>query len=307
MLETDEIDQIISELKSKIEKRSEKVIYKKYRTFLIEFDMKTRNYEKLDLILKRLKKQKIIPCSKEDGELIELKHSWDLTEISIEKLEEFAKIMDKSIDTDELKKLDFIERLPVGLYSFSLLKSSDKEEETQKNCEILVYDNIKKAYSDFIRELPEFFKINKLKDKEILNENELVQLCKIIEYEYFYGCEKLPGYRIEDIKDVLRYYALYENLPQFIEFKEREKFDITNIADKIYKKDLGERARKEYLMDFNKKRKCNKRLPNMKTKLNKKISAFICVHLRLKYLDFSTTGTPQFWGKITLATRPLCI
>ncbi|MCZ7399671.1 MAG: DEAD/DEAH box helicase family protein [Candidatus Methanoperedens sp.] len=170
--------------------------------------------------------------------------------ISIEKLEEFAKIMDKSIDTDDLKKLDFIERLPVGLYSFSLLKSSDKEEENQKNCEILVYDNIKKAYSDFINELPEFFKINNLKDKEILNENELVQLCKIIEDEYFYGCEKLPGYRIEDIKDVLRYYALYENLPQFIEFKDREKFDITNIADNIYKKDLGERARKEYLMEL---------------------------------------------------------
>ncbi len=170
--------------------------------------------------------------------------------ISIEKLEEFAKIMDKSIDTDELKKLDFIERLPVGLYSFSLLKSSDKEEETQKNCEILVYDNIKKAYSDFINELPEFFKINNLKDKEIISENELVQLCKIIEDEYFYGCEKLPGYRIEDIKDVLQYYTLYENIPQFIEFKDREKFDITNIADEIYKKDLGERARKEYLMEL---------------------------------------------------------
>lgn len=170
--------------------------------------------------------------------------------ISIEKLEEFAKIMDKSIDTDELKKLDFIERLPVGLFSFSLLKSSDKEEETQKNCEILVYDNIKTTYSDFINELPEFFKINNLQDKEILSENELVQLCKIIEDEYFYGCEKLPGYRIEDIKDVLRYYALYENIPQFIEFKDREKFDITNIADEIYKKDLGERARKEYLMEL---------------------------------------------------------
>ncbi|PWB50651.1 MAG: hypothetical protein C3F06_11295 [Candidatus Methanoperedenaceae archaeon] len=170
--------------------------------------------------------------------------------ISIEKLEEFAKIMDKSIDTDELKKLDFIERLPVGLYSFSLLKSSDKEEETQKNCEILVYDNIKNAYSDFIKELPEFFKINNLKDKEILSENELAQLCKIIEDEYFYGFEKLPGYRIEDIKDVLRYYALYENIPQFIEFRDREKFNITNIADEIYGRDLGERAKKEYLMNL---------------------------------------------------------
>lgn len=170
--------------------------------------------------------------------------------ISIEKLEEFARIMDKSIDTDELKNLDFIERLPVGLYSFSLLKSSDNEEETQKNCEILVYDNIRKAYSDFINELPEFFKINNLKDKEILTENELVHLCKIIEDEYFYGCEKLPGYRIEDIKDALRYYALYENLPQFIEFKDREKFDITNIADEIYKKELSERAKKEYLMEL---------------------------------------------------------
>lgn len=115
MLETDEIDQIISGLKSKIENRSEKVIYKKYRTFLKEFDMKNRNFEKLDLILKRLKKQKIIPCSKEDGELIELKHSWDLTEIPLDETIYFKlkdsnnqneRILEQIIDDPEADQLN---------------------------------------------------------------------------------------------------------------------------------------------------------------------------------------------------------
>lgn len=101
MMEKDEIDQIISELKSKIENRQEKVIYKKYRTFLKEFDMKNRNFEKLDLISKRLKKQKIIPCSKEDGELIELKHSWDLTEIPLDETIYF-KIKDSNNQNDDI-------------------------------------------------------------------------------------------------------------------------------------------------------------------------------------------------------------
>lgn len=65
--------------------------------------------------------------------------------ISIEKIEEFANMMDKSIDTSELENLEFIERIPVGLYSFSILKPSENDEETEKNCEVLIYDNIKQA------------------------------------------------------------------------------------------------------------------------------------------------------------------
>lgn len=170
--------------------------------------------------------------------------------ISIQKIEEFAMIMDKSIDTSELQKLDFVERIPIGIYSFQILKSSGNEDDMEKNCEILVFDNIKQAYFNFINELPDFFDINNLNDKEILGENELAELSKNVEEEYFYGFEKLPGYRVEDIKDVLRYYAMHENLPELIEYKDREKFDTQSIANDICKKHLDDTAKKEYFMNL---------------------------------------------------------
>ncbi|MBU4220642.1 MAG: DEAD/DEAH box helicase family protein [Euryarchaeota archaeon] len=170
--------------------------------------------------------------------------------ISIEKIEEFAIMMDKSIDTSELENLEFIERIPVGLYLFSILKPSENDEETEKSCEVLIYDNIKQAYIDFINDLSEFFNINNLNEKEVIEENELVELCKIVEDKYFYWCEKLPGYRTEDIKDVLRYYALKEELPRFFEFKDRDKFDVTKIANEIIDQGLSEKDKKEKLSDI---------------------------------------------------------
>lgn len=167
--------------------------------------------------------------------------------VSIEKIEEFAKLMDKSIDTKELENLDFIQRIPVGLYSFSILKSSQNQEEIEQNCEILVYDNIKHSYVDFVQDLPEFFRINGVLEKEMFSETELKELSQKVEIEYFYGCEKLPAYRIDDIKDILRYYALYETLPRFIEFKERDNFDVTRIAREIYEKPFGGDEERNYL------------------------------------------------------------
>ncbi len=41
--------------------------------------------------------------------------------ISIEKIEEFARMMDDSIDTTDLEKLNFLRRVPVGIYRFSIL------------------------------------------------------------------------------------------------------------------------------------------------------------------------------------------
>lgn len=166
--------------------------------------------------------------------------------ISIEKIEEFADIMDKTIDTSELEKFDFIERVPIGLYSFKILKS-EKNGEVEKNCEILVYDNLKQAYFDFINELDYFFSINNLNDIEELDEHKLRELSKKVEDEYFYGYDKFIGYRIADIEDVLRYYSLYENMPEFIKFEDRYKFDIGKIAKEIINRDFGEKSKDEYL------------------------------------------------------------
>ena len=166
--------------------------------------------------------------------------------VSIEKIEEFAKIMDRTIDTKDLEDLEFIKRIPVGIYSFSILKPCSNED-IEKNCEILVYDNIKEAYEDFIISMSYFFTENNLLEKDSFTEKELETLCNKVDEEFFHGCEKLPGYLREDIKDLIIYYAQKQEIPQLIELKDREKYDITKIANEIYEKDFGEKRKKEYL------------------------------------------------------------
>ena len=166
--------------------------------------------------------------------------------ISIKNLEDFAILTDKYLNREryeQLQKLEFIERIPVGIYHFSILNSiKDNNEivENEKNVEVLVYDNLMKSYQDFMSNLPNFFKINKLDNKDNLTEIELDQLCPKIEEEYFSNCPNCPGYLPQDIKDILQYYAQYEAIPQFIELKNREKFDLTKVADEIISKDLAE-------------------------------------------------------------------
>ena len=150
--------------------------------------------------------------------------------------------MDKSIDTDELESLEFIERIPVGLYSFSILESVDGEER-ERNCEILVYDNIKQDYIDFINSLSDFFEENNISDKDTLNDKELTKFSKEIEDKFFYGSERYPGYVPDDIKDILLFYAKKEVQPDFIELKDREKFDLTKLGQEI--KDLNLRFDEE--------------------------------------------------------------
>ena len=163
--------------------------------------------------------------------------------VSIEKIEEFASIMDKTVDTKELESMEFIERVPIGLYSFSILKSNNGEE-LEKNCEILVYNNIYQAYEDFINSLSDFFKENNITDKEMLNEEELTNLSEKIEEIFFHGCEKYPGYIPEDIKDILFLYAQKGERPELIKLTDREKFDLTIIAKEIYDNDMGEKQKR---------------------------------------------------------------
>ena len=171
--------------------------------------------------------------------------------VSISKIEEFASLTNKLIDSTELQKLNFIERIPLGIYHFSILNQIDDDEEREKNCEVLIYDNIRQSYIDFINALPDFFKKHKLTDKDNLSESELISLTEMIDDEFFFGCIKYPGYREEDIKDILQYYAQTESEPKYIELKDRDKYDLTQVANDILignfeEKNLGRQGEEIY-------------------------------------------------------------
>jgi superfamily II DNA or RNA helicase len=169
--------------------------------------------------------------------------------VSISKIEEFAILTNKIIDKatkDELEKLSFIERIPLGIYHFSILNQNGDEEEREKNCEVLIYDNIKQSYDDFINALPYFFKSHNLTNRDKLYETELSSLAEKIDAEFFFGCVKHPGYSQQDIKDILQYFAQNEIEPKYIELKDREKYDLTKVSNEILTKNLGRKDEEDF-------------------------------------------------------------
>jgi superfamily II DNA or RNA helicase/stress response protein SCP2 len=168
--------------------------------------------------------------------------------IAINKIEEFAILTNKTIDPEkrkEIENLSFIERFPIGVYQFKFLEKSVAEgDEAERNCEVLVYDNLVQSYTDFLNTLPSLFEQNNLTETGILEQDEIEELAEQIEEEFFKGTLKYPAYYPQDIKNILQYYAIQGELPPYIELKDREKYDIDKIASEIIDKDLGEKSQK---------------------------------------------------------------
>ena len=169
--------------------------------------------------------------------------------VSISKIEEFAILTNENlgrVKKEELEKLSFIERIPLGIYHFSILNHSEEGGEVEKNCEILVYSNIEQSYIDFVNALEDFFKEHNLTERDNLTESELIKFSEIIDTEFFFGCVKYPGYNIQDIKDILQYFAQKGIMPKYIELKDREKYDISIISSEIISKKFDRIQEEDY-------------------------------------------------------------
>lgn len=171
-----------------------------------------------------------------------------MTQISIAKIEEFAKIIDNTVDTRELEAVDFIKRIPLGMYAFSFLDTGFQGEETmERNHQILVYDSTKDNYEEMIEALPALFEEYKIQD-EILDENMLEKLCEACRETYFIE-KMLPSYDERDIRNILKYFAQKECAPNFIKFEDldRCKLDISIIAQKIHDLDMKRSEEKTFI------------------------------------------------------------
>ncbi|KAF5279298.1 hypothetical protein FQR65_LT15428 [Abscondita terminalis] len=111
--------------------------------------------------------------------------------VAINKIEEFAILTNKIIDPEkreELEKLNFIERFPLGIYQFRFLEQHNDDEPIERNCEILVYDNILQSYTDFVNALQFFFRRvqNSLTENLFWDEeDELEDFAKQLKEEFF--------------------------------------------------------------------------------------------------------------------------
>ena len=173
--------------------------------------------------------------------------------ISIEKIEEFARLMDDSVDTTALEKLDFLKRVPVGIYRFSILESSESLEPSEssepvsRNYDVLLYNDTEEAYDSFVNDLEAVFKSVDIGNREVLTEGELEHLLQLTKELYFPDHPFLLGYRDADVKNILRFYAQKQMEPEFIAFSERKKCNLPVVARYIYENDLTLRQATEYL------------------------------------------------------------
>lgn len=163
--------------------------------------------------------------------------------ISIKKLEEFTQIINETVDTSLLESVDFIERVPVGMYVFTFIDENSMEH----NHQILVYNNSEKQYKELISALPTIFDEFEI-DEEIIDAKTLNVMINQCESTYFHD-DMIPPYNRRDIEYLLKFFAQKEYAPLFIPFDEvdRQKLDLSVIAEKVIKEDMYRSEHNEYI------------------------------------------------------------
>lgn len=163
--------------------------------------------------------------------------------ISLAKIEEFATMLDSSIDTTALEKVPFTQRIPVGMYAFSYLEENGMD----LSCQVMVYDSTAAAYRQMMEELPALFASFDITE-EYLPEDVIKQMERQCRNTYFCG-EMIPPYSADDVVRILKYYAQYEAAPAFYTFDhiDRSRLDVGAIAKHIWDEDMGQRKEAEYV------------------------------------------------------------
>lgn len=163
--------------------------------------------------------------------------------ISLAKIEEFATMLDSTIDTTALEKVPFTQRIPVGMYAFSYLE----EDGMDLSCQVMVYDSTAAAYRQMMTDLPDLFTSFGAVE-EYLPQDILRQMERQCRNTYFCG-EMIPPYSADDVLRILKYYAQYEAAPAFYTFDhiDRSRLDVGAIAKHIWDEDMGQRKAAEYV------------------------------------------------------------
>ena len=167
----------------------------------------------------------------------------DIQLIAISKIEEFARILDNSVDTLDLERVAFEKRIPIGMYAFNYLEENGMDHSYQ----VMVYDSTLEAYKNLMESLPSLFKSFDVTEEYLTKEqlDEMEEQCR----DSFFCGEMIPPYESRDVINIIKYYAQYEEAPRFYTFEEvdRNKLDISKIAQHIWDEDMGVRKKAEYI------------------------------------------------------------
>lgn len=171
--------------------------------------------------------------------------------IAVSLVEEFARIIDETVDTSELENLPFSERIPLGLYMVSY-QEEDLVTETsiERNHASLVYNSSKEAYDRFIAGLSQLMgkynvTLDKIEDETL---DKMVAYCR----ENYFTQNQLPPVKDIDIVSILKYYAYCGREPEFLTIDQlsRDKANLSFIAQDSLDRELSRREEKAYLDDL---------------------------------------------------------
>ena len=167
----------------------------------------------------------------------------DIRMISISKIEEFASILDDTVDTSLLEKVPFEKRIPVGMYAFIIMEKNGMDGSYQ----VMVYDSTQTAYEGLMNSLPALFRSFGI-DEEYLTDEQLDEMEQQCRDTFFCG-EMIPSYEKKDVINILKFYAQNDSAPSFYTFDEvdRSKLDVGKIAKHIWDEDMGQRKKSEYI------------------------------------------------------------
>ena len=169
--------------------------------------------------------------------------------IAVSKIEEFARMLDSSINTDELAKLPFVERIPIGMYVFSYQEKGDANVDgADCQAQVMVYNSTRDAYARFMEGLPALFRRHAGADAEYLPKTLLRKMADECEAKFF-SEDSVPPYDRRDIERVLKFYAQKEAIPPFYGFDaiDRARLDISQIAQRVLAERMDSISERDYL------------------------------------------------------------
>lgn len=161
--------------------------------------------------------------------------------IAISKIEEFARMADAAVDTSALDSTPAIELIPLGMYMLSTLEC---------NHQILVYNSTQNAYQSLIRDLPNLMEHYGIEGETIPEEtlDDMTEHC----FQSYFDENMIPSCNRNDIEHLLKFYAQKAVAPLFvtIDEMERKKLDVSEIAKKIYDKDMRRSEKNAYIQSL---------------------------------------------------------
>lgn len=168
--------------------------------------------------------------------------------IAISLIEEFARIMDETVDTRQLENLPFSERIPLGMYLISYLEEDTENDiSIERNHSVLVYNNSKNAYASFISDLENILRQYNITEEKIDDAmiDALISDCR---RKYFKDVI-LPPCKDSDIEAMIKYFAYSGKAPTFTPIDEidRKKVNLSFIAQDMLDLRLDDYEKRDYL------------------------------------------------------------